>query len=244
MNLINTRYAFTSAYLKGEESRIVTSDHIDGMIQRSSTIQDAVDTIRSTDIGEYLWELPLNSIEDIEESLWKYFDDCFGRLEKFHLPADFSHLMESFLTKYDILNAKIALRCTLTDRPPLLAPLGEMYRQGFLEELSKAVTVQEIGEILVKATLGQYVTILDDMWADMGELNLPIIVCDDNKVICLYLDEIPYDKIYSKVRDNYLNNVNTRVSLMKKIKENKQNYDFLKSFIKRIVELKNNEKQN
>jgi len=45
VNLISPRYAFISAYLKGEEARSITSGHIGEIVQRSANMQDALEII-------------------------------------------------------------------------------------------------------------------------------------------------------------------------------------------------------
>jgi len=42
MSLLDTRYPFMTAYLKGEEARLVTSDHISKM-SKVSDIQDILE---------------------------------------------------------------------------------------------------------------------------------------------------------------------------------------------------------
>jgi hypothetical protein len=83
--VLNPRYAFISACLKGEEPKTVTSEHIDKMMT-ASNLQDALATIRETNIGSYLEELPvrtfdtwMNACGDISHSaldMWNHLSSC------------------------------------------------------------------------------------------------------------------------------------------------------------------------
>ena len=48
--MISAGYAFLSAYLKGEESRMVTVEYMDSIF-RNSKVQDALVAIKDTDVG-------------------------------------------------------------------------------------------------------------------------------------------------------------------------------------------------
>lgn len=166
MNLVSTRYAFTSAYLKGEEARGIISDHLDGLLQRSKTIQDALEIIRDTDIGEYLLEsVPgdLNTFDDIDESLWRYLGECVNRLLRFKLPSDMIEMLDVYMKKYDILNINIALRGVLMEKTAPMVPVGTIHDQGYLEELSNAKSLDEIADVLIKVSLSDYASIVKDI---------------------------------------------------------------------------------
>jgi len=72
-----------SAYLKGEESRAVTAEQIEEMLQRSSTMQDALEIIGETDIGEYLLDQPIKTFVDADNFLWTYLGECLEHIEGF-----------------------------------------------------------------------------------------------------------------------------------------------------------------
>lgn len=171
MNLTSTRYSFTCAYLKGEESRGVAWDHIDSMLQRSASLKDALEAMKNTDIGEYLWEQPIHEVKDVDAALWRYQETCLDRLDKFSLPRDIVNLMDIYIKKHDILNTKIALRGAITDETTAMAPLGTIYRQGRLDELSRAESIQEICDTLVKSSLSEYIVILEAI-KDMDQRSL------------------------------------------------------------------------
>ena len=181
MNLISTRYAFTSAYLKGEEARGITAHHVEKMLQRS-TIQDALEAIRNTDIGGYLWQQPVKTFDDADEYLWRYQGVCLERLERFKPPSDIVRLVDVYIKKYDILNTKIALRRVLTGETAPMAQLGVIYDQKFLEKLSNTKNVEEIAEVLVKCNLDDYASIVGDI--------------KEKDVRSTFEGEIKLDKIY------------------------------------------------
>ena len=64
----NTGYAFISAYLKGEEAKIVTSSHLDDIL-KASNIQDVLGAIGETDIGDYLAGASVNTFDELDEHL-------------------------------------------------------------------------------------------------------------------------------------------------------------------------------
>jgi V/A-type H+-transporting ATPase subunit C len=166
VNLINTRYAFTSAYLKGEEARTVSAEHIDGMFQRSMSLQDILDTIRDTDIGEYLLEFTsgvTRTFHDTDEFLWIYFGECLTRLRRFKIPADMVRILDLYIKKYDIANIKTALRKVLEEKGATMSPLGTIYSEGYLEALSNAKSIEEISEVLESCNCDDYSSIIKDI---------------------------------------------------------------------------------
>lgn len=204
MNLISTRYAFTSAYLKGEEARSVVSDHIDDIIHRSKTVNDILDVIRDTDIGDYLSESAaggMKTFTEFDDLLWRYLGDCLERFLRFSLPSDFIDIIDAYSTKYDILNIKTVLRGTLAEETALLVPIGDIDKQGYLEELSKAKSTVEIAEVLVKADLGDYASIVNE------------IKEKDRRSI--FEAELKLDSVYYQTMLNVLKHINDGPILVK-----------------------------
>ena len=141
------------------------------MLQRSASLKDALEAMKNTDIGEYLWEQPIHEVKDVDAALWRYLETCFDRLDRFSLPRDIARLMEIYLKKHDILNTKIALRSAVTDETTAMAPLGTIHRQGRLDELSRAESIQDICDTLVKSSLSEYTAILESI-KDMDQRSL------------------------------------------------------------------------
>lgn len=160
--MTSTGYAFTSAYLKGEEARLVVSEHVSRLL-RVSDIQDALGVIKDTDIGSYLEEVPLRTFDDIEEHLWAYFRKCLERLECFKLlPSGMSKVLRAYVVKYDVLNVKTALRAVSAGRQLRMIPVGVVQSHGLLDTLARAENLNDIVETLTTCKLGNYADILQE----------------------------------------------------------------------------------
>lgn len=164
----NAGYAFTSAYLKGEEARFVTSDHVDGMAKASS-VQDALESVRETDIGSYLEGMSVKTFDDLDRYLWSYLGECLERLEWFKtVPSEIRRILEAYVVKYDVLNIKAALMAISNARKARLLPIGVIHNRGLLDELADAESVGGIIELLNGCKLGNYAAILEEYNVDEG----------------------------------------------------------------------------
>ncbi len=167
--MLDTRYPFLSAYLKGEEARLVTSDHIDRM-SKVSSLHDILEIIRETNIGSYLDGVLVETFDDLDEHLWMYFGECLARVEWFKpVPADILKILKTYIVKYDVLNIKAALQGISTGKQARRIPIGAIHNYGLLDELSSAENVDGIIELLTKCTLGNYASILEECKID-GEV--------------------------------------------------------------------------
>jgi vacuolar-type H+-ATPase subunit C/Vma6 len=155
LHLISTRYAFTSAYLKGKEPRSIGAHHLDGMLQKSS-LQDALEVIRNTDVGDYLSKRTTKTFKEVDHRLWRYLGDDLERIKQFNPPFDILLLTNQYLRKYDVLNIKIALRRVFMEKTAPMVPLGLMNHLGLLEELSNGKSIDEIAQVLLRCDLGDY----------------------------------------------------------------------------------------
>jgi Archaeal/vacuolar-type H+-ATPase subunit C len=162
LNLISARYAFSSAYLKGEEAGVISAGHVDEMLQKSTT-QDVLEAIRGTDIGGYLREQPVKIFDDADQYLWRYLGECMKRLRLLNPPSDIIRLADLYMEKYDVLNTKISLRQVLAGKTAPMAPLGIIYDQGYLDELSDVKSADGIIDVLVKCSLIDYASIIEDI---------------------------------------------------------------------------------
>ena len=168
MRWFDTRYPFMSAYLKGEEAKIMTSSHVSSM-SKASSIQDVLEIIRDTDIGNYLEGVLIRTFDELDEYLWMYFDDCLRRLELFKpVPADILKILNAYIVKYDVLNIKAALQGISTGRKAIMIPVGVIHNQGLLGELSSAGDVDGIVKLLVKGKLEGYASVLEEYKMDEG----------------------------------------------------------------------------
>jgi len=159
--VLNPRYTFISAFLKGEETKIVTSEHIDKMMS-ASNLQDALVIIRETDIGSYLEDLPVRTFDDIDKCLWGYLAQRIRYVESLKFPPkEIRKLSRAYLMKYDIFNIKAALQGISADKKVSMIPIGVIYNNSLLDELSNAENVDDIIQLLIECKLGDYVLALE-----------------------------------------------------------------------------------
>jgi vacuolar-type H+-ATPase subunit C/Vma6 len=166
--VLNPRYAFISACLKGEEAKTVTSEHIDRMTA-ASNLPDALAIIRETNIGNFLEELPVKTFDDLDESLWRYLAQRIDYAESFKfLPKDILKISKAYIVKYDISNIKAALQGIATGKKARTIPIGTIHSSGLLDELSKSESADDIAQLLVKCKLGDYAPALEQYKTDRG----------------------------------------------------------------------------
>jgi len=160
--LTNAKYAFMSAYLKGAEAKIVTSEHINRM-SKTPNIQDVLEVIKDTDVGRYLEEAVIKTFDDSDKYLWKYFSQCLERLRGLKLvTADILKVLDAYIVKYDVLNIKAALQGISTGKKANMIPVGVIDGRGLLDELSQAEDVGAIIKVLVECKLGAYASIVEE----------------------------------------------------------------------------------
>ncbi len=164
--MLNPRYAFISACLKGEEPKTVNSEHIDRMMS-APTLGDALAIIRDTDIGSYLEESPVKTFDDLDEYLWRYLAQRIGYVESFSfLPKDVLAVSRAYIVKYDVRNIKAVLQDISGAEKTSMIPVGIIHNSGLLDELSSADNVDSIIQILTKCKLGDYVPALEEYKVD------------------------------------------------------------------------------
>ena len=126
--MLRTGYAFLAAYLKGEESKLLTADHVD-KIFRTSKVQDALVSVKDTDIGSYFEEVSpsaLNSFDEIDDHLWGYFGKSIAFLQWLRvIPNGVRNLLSVYVQKYDVSNIKVGLRGMLTGEKARMIPLPD-----------------------------------------------------------------------------------------------------------------------
>jgi vacuolar-type H+-ATPase subunit C/Vma6 len=160
--LFDTRYAFISAYLKGEEAKIITSRHVSGMSKMSS-IQDVLEIIKETDVGNYLEGVLVKDFADLDKNLWKYFSDCLQRVEWFKpVPSNITRMLKAYIVKYDVINIKAALQTLSSSKKTNAIPIGIIYTGGLLEKLSYAESIADIIKTLIECKLENYASILEE----------------------------------------------------------------------------------
>jgi len=158
--LSDTRYSFISAYLKGGESKVMTSAHIN-RISRTSAIQDVLMAIEGTEVGDYLAELAVDTFDEVDEHLWGHFGHCINRIEAFRfIPGDVTRILRVYLKKYDVHNIKAALQQLYSGRSTRMIPLGVIHHYDMLAKLSEAATPDDIMAVLINCGLTDYVPIV------------------------------------------------------------------------------------
>jgi vacuolar-type H+-ATPase subunit C/Vma6 len=125
------------------------------MLQKSK-LQDALEVIRDTDVGDYLAKRTAKTFKEVDHCLWRYLGDDLERIKQFRLPFDILLLTDQYLRKYDVLNIKIALRRVFMEKTAPMVPLGSMNHSGLLEELSNGKSIDEIARVLLICDLGDY----------------------------------------------------------------------------------------
>jgi V/A-type H+-transporting ATPase subunit C len=171
--LPSAKYAFTSAYLKGAESKVLTSEHIDRMSRMSvvpdvvSSVREVLEIIKDTDAGRYLDEALVKTFDDADRYLWHYFSECLERLGWLKLvPEEVRRVLRAYAMKYDVINIKAVLQGIVTGKKASLVPVGAIHNQGLLDELSRAGGVDDVIRLLRECGLGSYADILKEYSAE------------------------------------------------------------------------------
>ncbi len=169
----SAKYAFMSAYLKGAESKVLTSEHIDRLSRMSnvadvaSNVREVLEIIKDTDAGSYLEEAMVKTFDDSERYLWHYFSECLERLGWLKLvPDEVRRVLKAYRVKYDVINIKAALQAIAAGKKARLVPVGIIHAQGLLDELSHAEGVSDVIGILRECRLGNYADILTEYSAE------------------------------------------------------------------------------
>ncbi|MCD6452930.1 MAG: V-type ATPase subunit [Dehalococcoidales bacterium] len=156
----NAKYAFISAYLKGAEAKIVTSEHVN-RISGVASLPDIVGAIRDTDVGGYLEGILVKTFADADRGLWQYFSDSLERLEWFKLvPKDVRRVVNAYVVKYDVLNVKAALQGIAASKKVDMIPMGVISTHGLLDEMAAAESIDGVVKVLVDSKLETYAAIL------------------------------------------------------------------------------------
>ena len=158
--MLDARYAFISAYLKGAETKVVTPDHVARMA-KTSAIQDALAIITDTDIGDYLEAVPVKTFDELDGYLWRYLGESVAHIEAFKfLPGDVLQVSRAYIVRYDVSNIKVAVNGIVTGKKAAMIPLGAIYNYRLLDELSSVENIDSIIELLIKCKLWDYASVL------------------------------------------------------------------------------------
>jgi vacuolar-type H+-ATPase subunit C/Vma6 len=197
--LSNPKYSFISAYLKGEEAKTVTHEHIN-KLPKSPNIDDIMTAIDGTDIGNYLEEFTFTAFDEVDGSLLRYLGHCITRIEAFrYIPDDVVKILKVYIGKYDILNIKGALQRVTTGKKMKAIPIGTFYDSLLLDNLIEAETIDEIVEVLDKCNMGEYSAIVKEYKPDESSKSRLMVESQ--------LDGIYYRSMFSaarKIKDGYI----------------------------------------
>ena len=162
----DAKYAFISAYLKGAEVKIVTSDHID-KLSKTASPQEVLEAIRDSDIGKFLEEVPIETFDDSDKYLWQYFGQRLDELDWLKLmPSDMRQILGAYRIKFDVMNIKAALLGISTGKKVDMVSVGAIYSRGLLDELSEAANVDGVAAVLRGCDLGAYAAIVSEHVAE------------------------------------------------------------------------------
>ena len=162
----DAKYAFMSAYLKGAEAKTVTYDQINGLPKTASP-EEVLETIRDSDIGRFLEEVPIETFDDWDRYLWQYFGQRLEELEWLKLmPTDMRKILNAYRVKYDVINIKAALLSISAGKGANMVSVGVIHSRGLLDELSAAANVGDIMKVLSECDLGAYAAILGEYVAE------------------------------------------------------------------------------
>jgi V/A-type H+/Na+-transporting ATPase subunit C len=197
--LSNPRYSFISAYLKGEEAKLVTGEHLN-KLTKSPEIDDILTAIEGTDIGDFLSEYTFASFDEIDGTLSRYLGHCVTRIQAFHfIPDDVVTVLKAYTRRYDVLNIKAALQRLITGSKARIFPIGTIHDNALLDDLIMTDNPEGVVEVLDKCGLGEYSAIMKEFKAE-----------ESNKSrfdIESQLDGAYYKNIFStarKVRDGFI----------------------------------------
>ncbi|MCK9357945.1 MAG: V-type ATPase subunit [Dehalococcoidia bacterium] len=158
--MLDPRNAYMSAYLKGEEPKLMTGTHIDRM-SRATNVGDAVGIISETDIGTYLEGVNLRAFDDVEAALWEYLAGRIAHINAFKfIPADMRKVTRAFAIKYDVANVKSTVQGIVTGVKTPLVPLGTLHEDGFAGELKAAETIHDVADVLTRGRLSDLAPIV------------------------------------------------------------------------------------
>ncbi len=168
METLNGKYPFMTAYLKGQEARLVTRAHLEKLM-RTNAVPEAVEVIRDTDIGKYLDTVLVTNFDEADKALWGYIEHCLKQIARFdQVPKQMQKVIDAYMVKYDVLNVKAAFEAVISGKKPVFIPLGALYTAGELGELARAQDVPGINAVLNRCGLSEYAGIVNRYLTNMN----------------------------------------------------------------------------
>ncbi len=168
MSIYDAGYPFITAYLKGEEARLITREHIDRLM-RVNDIPEAVEVLKGTDIGDYLGGYLVKTFDETDERLWLYLDISLKHIAEYTVtPADIRSLKNAYVFKYDVRNIKAALLGLTSSTKAKFIPLGIMHETGLLTDLTGASSLDGIVKVLNQSGLLKFGAIAEGYQINKG----------------------------------------------------------------------------
>jgi vacuolar-type H+-ATPase subunit C/Vma6 len=165
---MDNSYPFIASYLKGEEMKLLTREHLNRMLA-TETVPEALRIIKDTDIGAFLEASQIKTFDNIDESLWRYLGDCTGRVDSFQfLPEHVRSMFEAYINKYDVFNIKATLMGIFFQQSIRLIPVGIIQKWGLSERLISAKNIIDIAELLTDCNLMEYAQVLSEYKTSAG----------------------------------------------------------------------------
>jgi vacuolar-type H+-ATPase subunit C/Vma6 len=159
--ILQAKYAFISAYLKGAEAKVITQENVTKML-RASSFQDVLAGMANTDIGNYFDQTPAHTFGEVDRHLWRYLGTRISQLENLRfIPDDILKVLRAYVVKYDVINIKSAALQVFTGTKAKLVALGLINKNGLLKELANADNFGQVVDILYKCDLRDYATVLE-----------------------------------------------------------------------------------
>lgn len=156
MRLASNRFAFLTAVLKAREAKGVDRDTLEELILRAGSMAEAVDFMKDTDLGGFLAEYGAASFDEMDDLLWKYLGRYFGRIRNLRPDPSVIRLIERYLHRYDVANIISALRAAVFQRPAHMIPVGTLFDQGLLNDLSRVQSPGEAVSVIVMGGMAEY----------------------------------------------------------------------------------------
>lgn len=136
---------------------------------KAINVNDLLEMIRGTDLGDYLSKHNINDFNEFEEKLWQYIDESVSFIKWLKpVPKDMLRLIDAYLLKYDILNIKTILAKLSYQQEVRLVPLGQIHSAGRLNELEIIEDMDSLNQLLRDCELDTLIDIMKNYQPDAG----------------------------------------------------------------------------
>ncbi len=154
-------YSYLLSLLQARMARVVTYKQFMQTLRRNR-IYDTLSDIEGSILGEYLSQrlTPETNLYEAEALLWGHLESEINLLSTIGL-KDLNAFVNSYITKYDVKNIVYTVRgLVFNTKPSQLIPLGTLRKQDLIEKLNKIENVDDLIDLLRKASLHAYARII------------------------------------------------------------------------------------